>query len=83
MPRPAAVAAGAAFLLVAAGAEGLVAGAGQHDDADVAVGPRGAERGHHLVDGLGAEGVAHLRPVDRDPRDAVARVVENVLERHG
>jgi hypothetical protein len=73
-----------ALALVAAGGERPIAGAGEHHDPDVAVLPGGAEGRDQLVDGPGAEGVQHLRPVDGDPGHAVARVVEDVLEgRHG
>ena len=57
--------------LVAAGAEGAVAGAGQHDDADVSV-PAGLEEGlDQLLDGVRAEGVHHLGAVDGDGGDAL------------
>ena len=46
-----------ALLLVAAGAERLLAGAGQADDADVGARPGALEAGDQLVDGAGAERV--------------------------
>src|SRR4051794_4712662 len=58
--------------LVAAGAERLVALAGEDDDADGRVVLRERERLAQLEQGLGPEGVAHLGPVDRDLRDALA-----------
>src|SRR5207237_235654 len=74
---------GGARRVVAARTEGAVAGAGQHDDADVAVVLGVAHRLQHLFDRLGAKRVQHLRPVDRDRRDAVALVVEDVVIGHG
>src|SRR2546426_8185 len=76
------LAAGATLALIAAGRERLVPGAGEDDYADRAVGPRGAERADQLVDRERAEGIAHLGPVDGDPGDAIARLVEDVLVRH-
>jgi hypothetical protein len=73
---------GGAGRVVAARAEGAVAGAGQHDDTDVAVILGVAHRLEHLLDRLGAKRVQHLRPVDRDRRDAVALIVEDVLIGH-
>ncbi len=64
----------AAHLLVAAGAERLVAGAGEDDDADIEVFAGVDEGVDHLGDGLGAEGVAHVGPVDGDAGDAVGRL---------
>src|SRR5204863_4867504 len=80
----------AALLLGAAGArrvvatraEGAIAGPGQHDDADRPVVLGIAHRAQHLLDGLGAERVQHLRAVDRDRRDPVALLEEDVLELH-
>src|SRR4030095_3831045 len=78
----AAVAVGAALALVAAGRERAVARAGEDAHADARVVPRGLERVYQRVDGLRAERVQDLRPVDRDPRDAVGRLVEDVVVRH-
>ena len=72
----------AAHLLVAAARERLVARARQDDHADVVVLPRVLERLDHLVDRQRTEGVAHLRTVDRDGRDAAALLVEDVRVRH-
>ena len=60
------------LLDVAAGAEGLVAGAGEDDDADGVVEARVAEGGRELFEGAGAVGVVVLRPMDRDRGDEVA-----------
>jgi hypothetical protein len=68
--------------IVAAGAEGAVAGAGQHDDADIGVIIGVAHRLEHLLDRLGAERIQHFRPVDRDRRNPVALVIEDVLIGH-
>ena len=76
------IAAVPALLLVAAGAERLVAGAGQHDHADRRIPVCVDERVGQLGDGLRAEGVPHLRPVDRDPGDAVLLLVQDVGGRH-
>ena len=60
----------AADALVAARAERVGALAGQDDHADARVLARARERVAELDDRLRAEGVADLRPVDRDLRDA-------------
>src|SRR5262249_9208209 len=67
----------AAARLIAAGAEGPVAGPGQDYGADRAVGPRVAQRVRQLVDRLGAEGVQYLRAVDREGRDALCLLVQD------
>jgi hypothetical protein len=69
-----------ALLDVASGAEGLVAGAGEHDRPDRRVGPGEAECLDELLDGLGAEGVVALRAVDRDVGTAVRHGIRDVLE---
>ena len=69
--------------LVAAGAERLVAGAGQHDGADAAVVAGLVQRLDDLVAGLAAKRVHLLRPVDGDPGHAVAHFVQDVFEFHG
>jgi len=68
--------------LVAAGAERPLAGAGQHDAADLAVVARAVQRVDQLVAGGAAERVHLVRAVDRDPRNAVAHLVEEVLVFH-
>src|SRR3954447_9230472 len=68
-----------ALLHVAAGAEGLLPRPGQDDRLDAPVRPRGAERGDELLDGLAAEGVVALRPVDGDDRDRPVGLVPDVL----
>ena len=68
------------LLLVAAGAERLVARAGEADDADLVADPGPLERQHQLVDGARAEGVVALRPVDRDPGEALLDLVRHVGE---
>ena len=71
----------AAHALVAAGAEGQLALAGEDDRADVRVLARELERLRDLHDRLRAEGVADLGAVDRDLRDPVpAGLVADVLE---
>ena len=69
----------AADPLVAAGAERLLAGAGEDDRGDLDVVARPAEGVAELGQRLRAEGVAHLGPVDRDPRDRLGALVEDVL----
>jgi hypothetical protein len=69
-----------ALFLVAAGAEGLVAGAGQGDDADLAVGPGALEAENEFVDGAAPEGVEAVGPVDRDPGQPVVDFIEDVGE---
>ena len=68
----------AAHGLVAARAEGLVAGAGEDDDADLTVELRAVHRVDQLLDRFRAEGVALVRPVDRDASDAFGEVVGDV-----
>ncbi|MNC17688.1 hypothetical protein D3C75_655770 [compost metagenome] len=69
--------------LVATGAERLVAGAGEDDDADGLV-PAGAVEGvDQLQAGLAAEGVVAIRPVDGDGGDAIDFGVQNVFVVHG
>jgi hypothetical protein len=69
----------AADLLVAAGAEGLIAGAGEDDRADLEIVARLREGVAQLRQGRRAERVAAFGPVDRDLRDPVALLVEDVL----
>src|SRR5712691_9999316 len=75
-----AAAAVAAFMraLVGAGAEGAVAGAGQHDDGDALVRAGATEGVDQFLAGLRREGIVLLGPVDGDARDAVANVEEDV-----
>ena len=65
--------------LIAAGAERLVALAGEDDDADLGVVARLVERVRQLEQGLRPERVAHLGPADRDLRDALGGVVADVV----
>src|SRR5699024_3731225 len=79
-PRLGQVAGVAADALVAARAERERPLAGEDDDADRGVLAGTLERVRELDDGLRPERVAHLRPVDRDLRDAVAgELVADVL----
>ena len=68
----------AADPLVAARAERVRPFAGEHDHADVAVVARPLEGVLELEEGLGPEGVAHLRPADRDLGDPLGRLVADV-----
>src|SRR6266849_5785932 len=68
------------LLLVPAGAERLVARAGEGNDADLVADPGPLERQHELVDGARAEGVVALRPVDHDPGEAVLDLIRHVGE---
>ena len=71
-PLGLAVPAGLGPLLdVAAGAERPLAGGGEDDGGDPAVGPGVLERRDQLVDGAAAEGVHPVLPVDRDDRVVV------------
>ncbi len=67
---------------IGAGAERLVARAGEHDDAHVVVGLRDfegvAQLGHHLP----RQRVAAFGPVDRDRGDAVGHVVQHRFVGH-
>src|SRR5665809_66990 len=65
--------------LVAAGAEGLVAGPREDDDSDGGVVPGDVEGVTQLEERLRPEGVADLGPVDGDPGDPGGGVVEDVL----
>src|SRR5207302_811914 len=67
-----------ALLLVAADAEGALAGAGQADHPHLAIRPGRLEAGDQLVDGVGGEGVQALRPVDRDRGQAVLHLVADI-----
>ncbi|MNQ96622.1 hypothetical protein D3C85_1122370 [compost metagenome] len=70
----------AADLLVAAGAERLLAEAGEDDGADMIVVTGIGQRLQHLLDGAGTEGVAHLGTVDGDLGNAIlGLVIEDVL----
>jgi hypothetical protein len=79
----------AAYLLVAARTEGVLAilGGGavarQQHNANVAVHPRIKNGFGHLVDGPGTEGVADFRAVKGDTRDAIALVIGDVFVRFG
>ena len=68
----------AADPLVAARAEGLVAGAREDDRADLGVVASAVEGVAQLGERLRAEGVVDLGPVDRDLRDPVRLLVEEV-----
>ena len=67
---------------VAAGRERLVAGAGQHDDADFGIVSRHLHRFRQFLVGLRPNRVAHLRTVDGDGGDAAVGLVKHVFE-HG
>ena len=67
-----------ALLLVAAGAEGLVARACEHDDTDGPVPASVHERISQLGDRACAERVAHLRTVNDDPGHAILLLVADV-----
>ncbi len=71
-----------ALLLIAAGAEGPVAGAGQADHADLGRRPRAREQMDQLVDRPRPEGVHPVGPVDRDPGQAVLDFVAGVGQIH-
>ena len=66
--------------LVAAGAERLVAGAGENDDADALVVVRVLEGNNQFLAGVGGEGVVGLGPVDGDGGNAIGLGVEQVRE---
>ena len=68
------------LLDVAAGAEGLVAGAGEDDHPDRVVEARVAKGGRELFQGACTVGVVILRPLDGDGGDEVALRVEHFLE---
>jgi hypothetical protein len=69
--------------LVATGAEGAVAGAGQHDGGDLLV-PAGAhQRVQQFLDRLAAEGVHHLGAVDGNGGHRILFGVQDVCVVHG
>ena len=68
-----------AALHVGAGAEGALAGAGQHDDADVAVPLDRLPDPHQLGFGRLIDRVEAVGPIERDPRDMV---VDGELHAH-
>ena len=70
----------AADPLVAPGAEGVRALAGQDDDADLRVVAADVEGARQLEERLGTEGVAHLGPADGELRDPLCGLVADVLE---
>src|SRR4029079_10177815 len=69
--------------LVAAGAKSLLAGAGQHHDADILVPSRFQEGVEHLDHGPRAEGIVDLGPVDADGGDTIGFGMDDVLVDHG
>src|SRR5690606_36829512 len=70
-------------LLVAAGAEGLGARAGQDYDADIAVLPGIGKRVHHFHDRQRSERVAHVGAVESDLRDPLGLFIQDVGVRLG
>src|SRR4051794_34249602 len=70
----------AADPLIPARTEGVLAGAGEDDRADLEVVSGPVERVAELREGLGPEGIPHLRPVDCDLRDPSGLLVEDVGE---
>ncbi|MNT91041.1 hypothetical protein D3C72_2320770 [compost metagenome] len=71
----------AAHFLIAAGAEGFVAGAGENNGADAVVVAGIGQRFDHLFHRVRPEGITHLRTVNGDFSDAVAGlVVEDIFE---
>jgi len=68
----------AADLLIAAGAESVLAGPGEDDCSDFEVVAGASECVAQLGQRLGPKGVSALRPVDRDLGQAVALLVEDV-----
>jgi hypothetical protein len=66
--------------LVSAGAEGLVAGACQHDARYIAV-IRGELEGlKEFFKRLAAKGIVYLGPIDNDPGGAIADFVDHIGE---
>jgi hypothetical protein len=68
-----------ALLDVAAGAEGLIARAGEDDRRHPGIGPRGAKRFHQLLDRLAAKGVVALGPIDRDDCGGLVDLIADVF----
>jgi hypothetical protein len=76
--RGAVVAGLGALLLVAAGAKGTIARTGEADDPDVGTRPGALQALDQLVHGTCPKGIHPLRPVDRDRRQAILHLVEDV-----
>ncbi len=66
--------------LVAAGAERLVAGAGQHDARNVAVVRGNLERLNQFFQRLATKGIIDLGPIDDDPGGTIADFVDHIGE---
>jgi hypothetical protein len=66
--------------LVAAGAESLVTGAGQHDARNVTVVRGDLERLNQFFQRLAAKSIIDLGPIDDDPGGTIADFVEYVGE---
>jgi hypothetical protein len=62
--------------------ECLLAGAGHHNRPDLLVVLQGEHRTSQLVERLGVERVQNLGSVDRDDRDGLVAIDEQVVERH-
>jgi hypothetical protein len=69
-----------ALLLVTAGAEGIVAGAGEGDDADGGVGAGSFEAPNQFVNGVSAKGVVAVGAIDGDPGESAVGLVEDIGE---
>src|SRR5206468_11599101 len=70
------------LFLIATGAEGTVAGAGQADDPHAGVGPGALEAVDQLVDCLRAKRVHPLRPVDRHTGESAFDFVAHIGQLH-
>ena len=67
---------------VAARAERLVAGSREDNHSDRRIVVRVAKCVDELLEGIGTQRIPHFRPVDRDSRDAVLLVVQQIGEVH-
>src|SRR5690606_35971579 len=65
---------------IAARAEGLVAGTGQHDDTDLRIVGRNRKRAGEFLVSLRTHRVTNVRTVDDDVRDTALRRVRDVFE---
>ena len=60
------------FAHICSGHEHAVAGASQHDDADVLVLRQFTQRLGNLLGDRQTQGIANFRPIDRQPRNVAA-----------
>jgi len=65
--------------LIATGAKGAVASAGQQNHANGFIPAGAVQRVDKFVAGLARKSIHHLRAIDRDGRNSIARFEQNIL----